>query len=53
MLLADGGVVQWHVSHSAFPPKQVAGLAVYVQGLVNGLRCTVTVCEVQQQQQQQ
>ena len=41
MLLADGRVVQGNFSHPPFPPKQVACLAVYVEGLVNGLPCII------------
>ena len=43
MLLADGGVVQGNVSNPPFPPKQVACLAVYVEGLVNGLPCIIVM----------
>ena len=39
MLLADGGVVKRHISHSPFPPKKVAGLAMDVERLVYGLTC--------------
>ena len=41
MLLADRGVVQGNIGHPPFPPKQVARLAVYVEGLVNGLPCII------------
>ena len=43
MLLADGGVVQGNISHPPFPSKQVARLAVYVEGLVNGLPCIIVI----------
>ena len=39
MLLADGWVVKGHISHSPFPPKQVAGLAMDVERLVYWLSC--------------
>ena len=43
MLLADRGVVQGNISHPPFPSKQVARLAVYVEGLVNGLPCIIII----------
>lgn len=39
MLLADGWVVKRHISHSPFPPKKVAGLAMDVERFVYGLPC--------------
>lgn len=39
VLLADGWVVQGHISHSPLPPKKVAGLAMDVERLVYGLPC--------------
>ena len=42
MLLADGRVVKGHISHSPFPPKKVAGLAMDVERLVYGLPCIIT-----------
>ena len=41
VLLAAGGVVGGHVCHAAFPPEEVAGLAVDVQGVPKRLTCRV------------